>query len=46
MAVVYFDQGPIAQALREELSDDRESEAGEPLFFTEPPKKAAEVHPK
>jgi hypothetical protein len=46
MAVVYFDQGPIAQALKEGLSDDRESEDGEPLFFTEPPRKPAEVHPK
>jgi hypothetical protein len=46
MAVVYFDQGPIAQALREELSEDRESEADEPLFFTEPPKKPEMVHPK
>jgi len=43
MAVVYFDQGPIAQALMEDLSD-RESEA-ESLFFTEPPKKADELHP-
>jgi hypothetical protein len=44
MAVVYFDQGPIAQALMEELSD-RESEA-EALFFTEPPKKPEELHPR
>ena len=44
MAVVYFDQGPIAQALMEELSD-RESEA-EPLFFSEPPKKPEEVLPR
>jgi hypothetical protein len=43
MAVVYFDQGPIAQALMEDLSD-RESEA-ESLFFTEPPKKPDELHP-
>jgi hypothetical protein len=41
MAVVYFDQGPIAQALMEDLSD-RESEP-EPLFFTEPPKKPEEL---
>ena len=44
MAVVYFNQGPIAQALMEELSD-RESEA-EPLFFTEPPKKPENLQPK
>jgi hypothetical protein len=45
MAVVYFDQGPIAQALMEDFSD-RESEA-DPLFFTEPPKNQPEdLQPK